>query len=110
MNSVSRQLPTAMKHKDASASTSATEVTRTRNVSNNVNGRRLGNGIQTTHETRFVQLESHLLNKTTSPEQNRNVLVLGEKKVVNRVERMITKNDTRHNVAPVLVDVVAPFP
>ena len=42
--------------------------------------------------------------------QYRKVLILGEKHNVNTLEQMITINETKHSVAPDLVDVVAPFP
>ena len=110
LNSVSKQLPTAMKHMEASASTSAASMTHTRHVSNNINGGALCNSIQTAHKTCFVILGSHTKQRNTSPVQNRKVLTLGEKNDVNTLEQMITINETRHSVAPVLVDVVAPFP
>ena len=109
LNSVSRQFPTAMKHRDANASTWATDTVCTWHVSNNIDGCGLRNCLQTTHEARWIQLESQSRKNPTSPEQDRKVFVLGEKKVVSIVDAMITKNETRHNFAPVLVEVVAPY-
>ena len=110
LNSVSKQLPTAMKHREASASTSAVDTVHTRHVSNNIYGSAICDSIQTTHKAWFIILELHTNQIRTSPVQYRKVLTLGEKHNVNTLEQMITINETKHSVAPDLVDVVAPFP
>ena len=110
LNSVSKQLPTAMKHREASASTSEIGIVHTRHVPDNINRGTLGDSIQTTHKAWFVILELHTNQIRTSPVQYRKVLTLGEKHNINTLEQMITINETKHSVAPDLVDVVAPFP